>query len=193
MPFRESRPSANRSGTMFLYLIPLMPFGWLDYERPEAAHMFMTISSFGFDLDEDLGKAATRSLTDSTLFKRAYFTLGGELREADVVFQGVARSTRYDGKIYSYGLSVVGPLLWIFGLPLGSSKVSIDYGFELADRNGNIVWTHDFRGARSVVQGHYYNWGTDMLALSQLTQEALDSTMASLDEALPSIEMKLSR
>lgn len=193
MPFKEARPTANQSGTIFLYLIPLMPFGWAKYERPEAAVMFMTIARYEFQLDEDLGKAATRSIGDSGLFQRAYFTLGGELSEADLVFQGVARSTRYDGTIYSYGLSVFGPLLWIFGLPSASSEVSIDYGFELANRSGDVVWDHEYRGQHSVVQGIYYNNGVDMLALSKLTQKALDSAMASIDAAMPAIEASLNR
>jgi hypothetical protein len=83
LPFKEARPVTNRSATFLLYLIPLVPYGWVNYERPEAARMFNTIREYQMQLDEDLAKAATRSFEESRLFRRVYFTLGGEIREAD--------------------------------------------------------------------------------------------------------------
>src|SRR5712671_3091636 len=61
LPFREARPVTNRSATFLMYLVPLMPYGWVNYERPEAARTFNTIAKYELQLDEDLDKAATRS------------------------------------------------------------------------------------------------------------------------------------
>ena len=139
LPFREERPVRNQAATFLLYIIPLMPYGYTTYQRPEAATMFNSISNYEFDVDEDLGKAAARSLEASGLFKRTYFTLGGETREADYMLQGTAYLTKYDGRIFSYGLSVFGPLLWYLGLTAGSSTNSVYFGFELLDRDQEVV------------------------------------------------------
>lgn len=32
-PFDDYRNAENSVGTLFLYLIPLMPFGWVEYDR----------------------------------------------------------------------------------------------------------------------------------------------------------------
>jgi hypothetical protein len=45
LPFREERPVVNRSATVLLYMIPLMPYGWMTYNRPEAARTFNTIGT----------------------------------------------------------------------------------------------------------------------------------------------------
>jgi len=45
-PFEEMRGSKNQTGTYFLYLIPLMPYGWGEYERPDAARMFLEFGTF---------------------------------------------------------------------------------------------------------------------------------------------------
>src|SRR5436309_9761223 len=142
LPFKEARPVTNRAATFFLYLIPLMPYGWVNYERPEAARMFNTIAKYELQLDEDLGKAASRSFVDSLLFRRVYFTLGGETREADLILRGTALHTTYNGKIISYGLSVYGPLLWFIGLPAGTSTNLLDITLSLTDLDDRELCTY---------------------------------------------------
>jgi hypothetical protein len=77
-----------QSGTLWLYLIPLMPFGWMECDRPEAARMFLTIVEFDFTPGEDLAKAAAYSLRRSNLFKDAFFTFGGGKDKADYILTG---------------------------------------------------------------------------------------------------------
>lgn len=180
LPFREERPVRNRGAPFLLYAIPLMPFGYTTYERPEAATMFNSISKYEFDVDEDLGKAATRSLEASGLFSRTYFTLGGETREADYMFQGTAHLTRYDGKIYSYGLSVFGPLLWYLGLPAGSSTNSVHFEFELLDRDQHVVWSYTAGGTHAITQGLYYNYGNDTLHFATLMERSMNAALKDL-------------
>ena len=191
LPFRESRPVKNQSATMFLYLIPLMPYASVNYERPEAAKSFMTISEWEFQVDEDLGKAAARSFENSGLFKRVYFTLGGETREADYMLRGTAHRTFYQGTIYSYGLSVFGPLLWYVGLPAGSSINETEFEFELVDPAGQVVWTYQTDGRNKITQGLFYNWGNDALHFATLTENALNEALRDLGPQLPSLGARL--
>ena len=187
LPFLEERPNKNRGATVFLYLIPFMPFGWSTYERPDAAKAFNTISEYEFQVDEDLAKAATRSLDNSGLFKRVYFTFGGEIADADYTFQGTARRTLYNGKTYSYGLSVYGPLLWYFGLPAGSSRNEIIFDFKLVDKAGREAWSFSATGDHTITQGIYYNWGNDALHFSTLMENAMNEALLDLERKLPEL------
>jgi len=190
-PFREERPVTNRAATMWIYLIPGSPFGWITYERPEAAKMFNTIAEYGFQMDEDLGKAATRSLEESGLFERVYFTLGGETEEADLILRGTARRTLYRGTLITYGLSAYGPLLWLAGLPAGISKNQLELQLSLQDRANRELWSGTYGGATSITQGLYYNFGNDALNFAVLTQEALNDAIRDLEHRLPDIALAL--
>jgi hypothetical protein len=187
LPFQEQRPVLNRAATFLLYLIPLVPFGWVTYNRPEAARMFNTIAKYDFNVDEDLGKAATRSFTDSKLFRRVYFTLGGETAEADFTLQGVAERTTYEGKIISYGLSFAGAYLWFLGLPAGTSTDILEVSLSLNTRDGQQVWNYTFKGSDSITQGLYYNWGDDTLAFATLMQTGMNDALKDLAAKLPAI------
>lgn len=186
-PFKEARPVTNRSATFLIYLIPLAPYGFVDYERPEAARMFNTIASYQLQLDEDFGKAATRSFEESRLFRRVYFTLGGEIREADLILRGTAQHTTYNGKVITYGLSVFGPLLWFFGLPAGTSTNLVDITLSLTDRDDRELWSYAFSRDDTITQGLYYNWGNDCLQFASLMETAMNGALENLARELPRI------
>ena len=187
LPFREARPLTNNSATYLLYLIPVFPFGWATYERPEAARLFNTIDEYELALDEDLAKAAARSLEESGLFERVYFTFGGETREADLVLRGTAVRTTYDGRIFSYGLSAAGPAIWFLGLPAGTSTNRLELGLSLSDADGREVWSYAWSGRHSITQGFYYNWGNDALHFASLFARAMNDALQDLAGRLPEI------
>jgi hypothetical protein len=187
LPFREDRPLKNVSATRYMWLVPVVPFGWVSYERPEAARVLNSIEKYEFQLDEDLGKAAARSFEQSTLFHRVYFTLGGETREADLVLRGTARHTTYDGKIWSYGLSVCAYPLWWIGAPFGSSTNNLDIELRLEDENENLLWTYDYASNDWLIQGYYYNYGDDITNMAGLMEQAMNAALNDLAPKLSEI------
>jgi hypothetical protein len=187
LPFEELRSDQNSSGTILLYLIPLMPCGWCEYQRPDAARMFMSVNEFQFNPSEDLAKAAATSLRQSGLFKDAYFTYGGEKANADLLFSGQIQSTTYKGVIYSYCLSVEGPLLWLIGLPAGSSEDDLALKFELRDAKTNEkLWEHTYAGDKKIIQGLYYRLGYDVMGYSELMEEMMNEALVDMDKSLQS-------
>lgn len=187
LPFEENRANRNNSAGYWLYMIPLMPFGHAQYDRPDGARMFLTIAEYEFNIAEDLAKAAATSLRQSGMFNDAYFTYGGNKESADFLFKGTVDSTRYEGKIYSYGLSVYGPGLWFFGLPAGSSLNQLSLKFELEEaETGKIVWEHSFTGEERIVQGLYYRYGHDCLAYVTLMEKAMNEAVQSINTRLGS-------
>jgi len=182
-PFDDFRNQDNTSGTVFLYMIPLMPFGWVEYDRPDAARLFLSINAYDFTPAEDLPKAAAVSLRRSNLFKDAFFTFGGEKDRADLVLRGTIRSTKYLGRVWSYGLSIEGPLLWLLGAPCGNSENTLSLQFELT-RKGKVIWDYTFDRTDSTVQGLYYYYGHDCLGYSRLMQDAMNQAITDLARRL---------
>jgi hypothetical protein len=184
-PFDDQRGDANQAGTMFLYMVPLMPFGWVDYDRPDAGRMFLSIVEFEFTPSEDLSKAAAYSLRRSGLFADAFFTFGGERDKADFVLEGQVQSTRYKGSIWSYGTSVFCPLLWFVGLPAGQSDNRLTLALQLRDaRTRSIVWEKDYDLDRTITQGLYYKMGHDIRGYAYLMQQVMNDAVVGMDVAL---------
>lgn len=185
LPFEEMRGSKNSLSTFWLYMVPLMPYGYLTYERPDAARMFNTIVEFDFDVTEDLAKAAAVSLRRSGLFKDCYFTFGGEKSNADLFMKGEVLSTKYKGTIYSYCLSVFGPALWFFGLPAGSSQNHLTLHFSLWETaSGKKIWEYRHVSQKKIIQGLYYKWGHDVKGYSELMESAMNACIKDLDKKL---------
>ena len=191
LPLEEMRGDANIASTYFLYLLPLMPYGYGTYERPEAARMFNTIQQFDCDVAEDFAKAAATSMRRSGLFKDCFFSFGGDKDKADYVLSGEIYRVTYEGTLYSYGISVLCPYLWFIGLPAGSSINHVALKFVLRERATNrIVWEYAFDKQDKIVQGLYYNWGHDIRGVSIVLQNALNEAVRDLDKTLQNASVK---
>lgn len=185
LPFEEMRGDVNTGSTYLLYLVPLMPYGYGTYERPEAARMFNTIPQFDCNVAEDFAKAAATSMRRSGLFKDCFFSFGGDKDKADFVLSGEVYTVTYEGTLYSYGVSVACPCLWLLGLPAGSSINHLAVKLVLRDRSTNrIVWEYAFDRKDKVVQGYYYNWGDDVRGIAITLQHAMNEAVRDLDKTL---------
>ncbi len=182
-PFDDERGDINTFGTCFLRLLPLAPFGYVDYERPDAARLFATINAYEFTPSEDLAKAAALSLRRSNLFKDAFFTFGGEKDNADLVMYGKVKTAKYNGKILTYGLSIVGDFLWLIGAPCSISANTLELEFQVK-RKDKVIWDYTFSRSESIWQWYYYQFGSDCLAFAQLTQEAMNGAILDLSGRL---------
>jgi len=142
-PFSDQR--LNENNNMFaMYLIPLMPFGWQTYNTPEGAQRHMNSGIWFWKPNEDIAKAAAEELNASHIFKEAFFTF----RESDapLILKGTVKSTKYNGKLFSYGLSVYGPLLWFVGFPSTTINNDLILSFKLVDKIKNVVlWEKEYQ------------------------------------------------
>jgi hypothetical protein len=80
---------------------------------------------------EDYPKALAEDLRNTGLFSDAFFDFRRE--SGDYAVKGKILNTKYDGYIFSYGLSVEGPLLWIVGFPCGSTRNELSLDLSLVD------------------------------------------------------------
>ena len=188
LPLEDERNNVNSSGYL-LYLIPLVPFGEANYNRPDSAKSFLTIAEFDFSPSEDLAKAIAASLRRSKLFENVYFSYGPG--DSDLLVTGTMLSTDYQGKMYSYGLSFAGAYLWFFGLPAGSSytQLALELQLKKADTK-EMLWDYSFNKDKRIVQGLYYEWGNDVKGYSTLMQEGMNEAIKALGERLRTIPLE---
>lgn len=188
VPFAEKRGELKSYGGVYKYLIPLVPYGTIRYERPDEAKMFNIQNEFEFNMSENLLEILITAVRNSSLFGEVILTPTPLASRADVILSGDIHSTLYEGKTYSYGISFLGPALWCFGLPAGSShkRLSIELYLKRID-TGEVIWSYNLNKEKTLVQGLYHNWGKDVNSFANLMQEGVKEAIASLRSRLPQL------
>lgn len=187
LPFEEMRGSGNSMKTYWLCFLPLAPFGYWVYERPESARFFNTVSEFRFDASRDVAKAVATSLRESGLFAHVYLAPGGEQENADLIVSGRVNRTLYRGRTFTYCVSVAGAALWALGLPVGDSTDLLEFSLEVRDgTTGKDLWNCKSRSSKRVVQGLYYRWGDDVEGFAELMAGAMNEVVMKLEQWLAS-------
>lgn len=153
LPFEDHRENINKNRIAF-YLIPLFPFGWANYETPEGQEVHITSSLWQFEPSDDLARAVSQEVENSRIFREAF--VSNRASDGDYVLLGEIVSTRYEGKMFGYGLSVYGPILWFLGLPAGSHSNHLELRLRLATSPSDPpVWTHTITGDASATSWLY--------------------------------------
>ncbi|QJD29610.1 hypothetical protein [Methylococcus geothermalis] len=141
-PFQDARAHANTDELMH-YAMPLFPFGWQDLSQPEYAQRHANTGAWLWKPDEDLARATVAELDGARIFKQVAFSRGGG--EADLKLEGTVKSTQYRSKMFSYGLSVFGPLFWVLGAPSDSFDDELVLAFRLRENgNGKVLWEKEY-------------------------------------------------
>jgi hypothetical protein len=180
MPLEDKRQSDNTNAVL-LYLIPLMPFGPLNYDRPDSANGYITHASYNFRPSEDLAKAAVEELKRNEFFEEVFFTQREKEPGIDMIMTGEIRATNYEGKLITYGLSAYGPLLWFVGFPSSYVTNTVDFSLQLKRvADGVVVWRHDVKREWDKTAGLYYNWGTEFDGYPLMVKEGLMEGMEKL-------------
>lgn len=188
VPFAEKRGELKNYGGVYKYLIPLVPYGTIRYERPDEAKMFNLQNEFEFDMSENLLKILVEAVRGSSLFGEVILTPTPLVSKADVILSGDIYSTLYEGKTYSYGISFLGPALWCFGLPAGSSHKKLHIGLYLKKIDtGELIWSYNLNKEKTVVQGLYRNWGKDVNSFANLMEEGIKEVVSDLRSKLSQI------
>lgn len=131
LPTEDLRTNEN-TNLRALYLIPLMPYGWMTFDTPEGPERHLTSGVWNFRPPEDIAKVIAQDLQNLGLFKETFF--GFRPSDGDLILRSQLHSTRYDAKIISYGLSIEGPLLWLIGFPMGTYSNELRLELRLEDR-----------------------------------------------------------
>jgi len=185
-PLQDNRPYKN-TNAIFIYLIPVAPFGFSSYNRPDDANMFLTHSSYNLDASEDFSKAIKTEFENHKVFNETFFSERENEPNVDLVLCGKIEKTKYDNKMITYGLSVYGPLLWFFGLPAGTAKNTISLTLELKNlKTKNILWEYKIEKEWGTTVGLYYNWAAEFDGFPKILQEGLQEAIQDLKNTIDS-------
>lgn len=203
MPFMDQRGMGNFDpalaasahdvgdhGSFFLGFIPLMPFGYVEKTQPENSEDFVSLGRFHFDVQNDLAAASIASLKNSGLFKNVTkANNAAQAADADYIWRGSVTSTFYRGRMFTYGLTYfVSPVLWVVGIPSGSSTNELGVKFELVDRaGGDVVWSFDYLASDYLNHWIYARVGKDVSIYPRLMKEAMNQALYKLSQDMPDL------
>ncbi len=148
-PLADNRENVNHNLIGVGY-IPIMPFGWMDLNTPEGGQAHVASGLWLFRPPEDIAKAIAEEINNSGIFKEAFFT--NRASEGELNLRGNLKSTYYQGKIFTYCISVYGVYLWFIGFPAGSYGNNLEISFELLESStGKVLWNGTYKKEYSKV------------------------------------------
>lgn len=183
--FEDKRETGN-SQYFWVCIIPLVPYCTADYHRPDTANGFITAGAYAFRPSEDLAQAAASEIRGTEMFRDVFVTDRKADPGAPLVMRGTIYNTNWDGTRYGYLLGPYGPLLWLFGLPVGSAQNTLTLRLELAESSsGRVLWTADINKNYEQTEGIYYNYGTDF-GYPQMFRDGMTDAVKSMESYIAS-------
>jgi hypothetical protein len=160
LPFADKRSDENKNYYM-LYMLPLSPLGYQTLGSPETVAVHMNSGLWvNFNPKDDFAKAMVEELNSARVSKEAFFA--NSYKGSDYHIKGEIVSTEYRGKLFSYGLSVYGPLLWVVGLPATHVANDLEIRLSLIDTSSNkVVFSRSYKADHYSSIGWIYSLPND--------------------------------
>jgi len=182
-PLVDARGSKNKT-YMTWYYIPLFPYGWTDFDRPEATVHGQDTTNYVGEPCEDLARSLVVELRREGLVREV--TYAGDYRVMPAsthVLRGRLRSFYVAEERWSYGLSVYAPILWALALPMGTSSNGFCADLELVDaKDDRVVWKDSIYDFDDYIEGYYY--GPEWYRFSWMWERRLRQKLGSMAIAL---------
>jgi len=162
VPFEEARPPRlySTSGRLFLTYVPLLPYVTLPFERLDESvrKQSESIEKGGrgitvgaaqsvappfeeYTYPRSFPRAIADDLNASGLFREVRFVEADGTGGFDYVLRGTVRESPLRNTATSFGLGMVGVLLWIIPIPMQKTSASVTVDLELTDAaSGAVVW-----------------------------------------------------
>ena len=160
LPFSDKRSNDN-SDALMLYALPLSPLGYQNLSSPETTARHVNSGLWvNFNPKEDFAKGLVEELGKSEIFAETFFA--NSIKDSQYYINGEIISMEYKGKMFSYGLSIYGPLLWYFGLP--ASHISNDLEIKLSLMDSKLkkeIFSKTYKADQYKKLGWIYNLPND--------------------------------
>ncbi len=181
LPLLDERPAQN-DNKVWLYWIPFFPYGWQDLSVPERHPNHINSNEWLFNPPVDLAASLAAEINNSRLFKEA--SSAADPARGELVLQGRLSSTRYESRLYSYGVSLVAPALWVLGLPVSSVTNTLAFHLRLEDRaSQKRLWEQTYSAEHREGALWLYNLPEDF-SYDEMLKELMPKILADLEEAI---------
>jgi len=156
--FADERPPRvySTTGRGFMTYVPLLPYVALPFERVDESALKagdeanLTMPPFSqLTYPESMARAIADDLGTSGLFTTVQYVGDGPTDGYRYVLSGTLRTTPVEIDMTSYGLGIVGVLLWSLPIPMGQMWTNVSLDLTLTDTTtGQPVWhrtvTHEY-------------------------------------------------
>ena len=123
--------------------IPFIPHATAVYDRPEMVSSPSPVDEVSFSPSRDFARAMAEEIRKTNIFTSVTFVDKDQpLPPSDFVLRGRLYSTRWERNISTYLLGPAGTVLWVAGLPLGTTETDVEMFAQIA-RAGepdNVLW-----------------------------------------------------
>ncbi|NVN93465.1 MAG: hypothetical protein HXX11_23110 [Desulfuromonadales bacterium] len=165
-----------------LIFIPLIPYAKSHYDRPETEYKF---AGKGLKPNEDFAKALVQEMEQNKLFKEVFLVQQEESKTADMIVTGRIKKASIETIVTSYGLSLLGFVPWIVGLPEGKVYNELDIEFEMRRTyDSKVVWKCNVKGDWNKIIAFYYNQSKEdpFFGMNELLRKNLREGLSELAE-----------
>lgn len=176
----KAHPSGNH-GSRWLGMIPFMPAGIIEKEKPDENPGFITLRFYQLNIPNDYGNAVYQSILNSNLFTDVRYGAANK-SSADYIWRSRVTNTYYSGGVYSYFITYIfAAPLWVLGAPYGISENELKIEFELFDqKQKKVVWKYHYSGRDYRLHWIYGLRGKDVSMYSQLLRKAINKALGEL-------------
>jgi hypothetical protein len=191
VPFKDSRPNENKTKFfgMPMLMIPLIPYGWADYARPEdpaTVKLYDVLvggyTAWQYSPERDFAAAAAEELSVSGFFKEVVFS--EQVADRDLILRGELKSTHYLAKVYTYGLGPLQFALGMVGAPIGHVSNELAIEFVLEERvTGASLWRKSYHETKEAT--FYMYWMPPEFYYDKLFNSIMRDVVKSLQAELP--------
>jgi hypothetical protein len=162
VPFSEERGPRyyNTPGRLFLTYVPLIPYVTMRWERLEesirvqsesiaAAGRGITLGArqdvappfYEYYYPNSFARAIAEDLAATGLFQHVEYGSEAEAENSRYVLRGNVSETPLRTSTTSFGLGIVGVLLWFLPVPMAKTTAEIGLDLDLTDNEtGEVIW-----------------------------------------------------
>ncbi|HEX6811408.1 MAG TPA: hypothetical protein VF384_07285 [Planctomycetota bacterium] len=182
-PLLDQRGTDNRSCMAWSY-VPVFPFGWTHFDRPEATVPDPDTTRYTADPCFDLARAIVIELRRQGLVEHAEFTSDYQRGRGEThVLRGTLRAFFVAEERWTYGLSIYAPVVWALGLPMGTSANGFCVDLELVEASsGRVAWAATVFDSDDWTEGYYY--GPEWYRFGWMWERRLRQQLGDLARAL---------
>lgn len=124
-------------------VIPFIPHATTVYDRPEMVPNPEPVDKVSFSPSRDFARALAEEIRKTNIFSSVTFVDQDQpMPPSDFVLQGRLYSTRWERNISTYLLGPAGTVLWLTGLPMGTTETEVELYAQLtrAGEPDNALW-----------------------------------------------------
>ena len=169
-------------------MIPFVPHASSTYDRPETIEDLAPVDKLTFSPTRDFARALADEIRKTNVFSSVTFVDQDQpLPPSDYVLNGRLYSTRWERHISTYGLGPAGTLLWMAGLPMGTTRTEVEMFVHLipVGEPDNVLWGFAMEFEAKETESLYRGLEDSVMNYPKGLQDALRLATKDLVEKAP--------